>query len=219
MRMGVRLFTAFVFAMRAPFIRRHTERWCLPNMGIHHDRITNRPRRVITRIRARPRRSRVITTRNRSSSSAGIALSRPARKGPACAIAHHRRAGYVRSPLGFATLSHFCALDPVSAHYVKHHFVRGYEVVCDDATMTLPPNRFGAHYCGGALVPEMAQPSEASTELLSHRIVGIIMKTLVLPKPIHCGRDVALMSAEAAESRKVLIPNLEIRQHCRKCRD
>jgi hypothetical protein len=75
--------------------------------------------------------------------------------------------------------------------------------------MTLPPNRFGAHYCGGALVPEMAHPSEASTELFSHRIVGIIMKTLVLPKPIHCGRDVALMSAEAAESREVLILDLK----------
>jgi SOS response associated peptidase (SRAP) len=54
----------------------------------------------------------------------------------------------------FGTLSHFCALDPVSAHYVKHHFVGGYEVVCDDATMTLPPNRFGAHYYGRALVPD-----------------------------------------------------------------
>jgi hypothetical protein len=99
---------------------------------------------------------------------------------------------------------------------VKHHFVRGYQVVRDDATMALPPNRFGAHYCGGALVPEIAQPSEASTELLSHRIVGVIMKTLVLPKPIHCGRDVALLSAKAAESREVLISDLETRQRCRK---
>jgi hypothetical protein len=117
--------------------------------------------------------------------------------------------------LAFGTLGHFFTLDAVSAHYVKHHFVRGYEIVCDDATMTLPPNRFGAHHCAGALVPEMAQPSEAGTELFSHRI--IIMKTLVLPKPIHCGRDVALMSAKAAESRKVLIPDLKIRQRCRKC--
>ena len=37
------------------------------------------------------------------------------------------------------------------------------------------------------------------------------MKTLVLPKAIHCGRDIALVSAEAAESRKVLIPDLKIR--------
>jgi hypothetical protein len=42
------------------------------------------------------------------------------------------------------------------------------------------------------------------------------MKTFVLPKRIHRGRDIALMFAEAAESREVLIPDLEIRQRCRK---
>src|SRR5215813_7250688 len=46
---------------------------------------------------------------------------------------------------------------------------------------------FGAHYCTRTLMPEIAQPIEASTELFSHRIVSIIMKTLVLPKRIHCG--------------------------------
>ena len=116
----------------------------------------------------------------------------------------------------FDTLSHFCALDPVSAHYVKHDLTGGNEVVCDDATVALPPDRFGAHYCTGTLMPETAQPIEASTELFRHRIVGVIMKTLVLPKRIHCGRDIALVSTAAAESCEVLIPDLKIRQRCRK---
>jgi hypothetical protein len=46
----------------------------------------------------------------------------------------------------------------------------------------------------------------------------VIMKTLVLPKRIHSGRDIGLVSMEAAESREVLIPDLKIRQRCRKYR-
>jgi len=65
-------------------------------------------------------------------------------------------------------------------------------------------------------MPESTQPIEAGMELFSHRIVGIIMKTFVLPKRIHRGRDIALASAEAAESREVLIPDLKIGQRCRK---
>jgi hypothetical protein len=42
------------------------------------------------------------------------------------------------------------------------------------------------------------------------------MKALVLPKRIHRGRDVALVSAQAVESREVFIPDLKIRQRCRK---
>jgi len=48
------------------------------------------------------------------------------------------------------------ALDPIRPHYVKHDFVRGHEVVCDDAAMALPPNCFGAHYCTGVLISEIA---------------------------------------------------------------
>ena len=66
--------------------------------------------------------------------------------------------------------------------------------------MTLPPNRFGAHYCSRALMPEIAQPIETRAEFFSHGIIGIIVKTLVLPKAIYCGRDVALVS-KTAESR------------------
>jgi hypothetical protein len=58
---------------------------------------------------------------------------------------------------GFGALGHFCALDPASAHYVKHDFAGGHEVVCDDATMALPPNCFGAHYCTRTLMPEIAE--------------------------------------------------------------
>jgi hypothetical protein len=42
------------------------------------------------------------------------------------------------------------------AYYVKHDFVRGHEVVCDDAAMALPPNCFGAHYCTWVLISEIA---------------------------------------------------------------
>ena len=56
----------------------------------------------------------------------------------------------------FGTLSYFCALDPISPHYVKHDFARGHEVVCDDAAMALPPNCFGAHYCTWVLISEIA---------------------------------------------------------------
>jgi len=100
----------------------------------------------------------------------------------------------------FGTLSYFSPFNPAITHYVKYDVAQGYEVVCNDATMTLPPNRFGAHYCSLALVPEIAQPIKARTEFFSHGIIGIIVKTLVLPKTIHCGRNVALVS-KTAESR------------------
>jgi predicted Zn-ribbon and HTH transcriptional regulator len=64
-------------------------------------------------------------------------------------------------------------------------------------------------------MPEIAQPIETSTEFFSHGIIGIIVKTLVLPKTIYCGRNLALGS-KAAEGRQVLIPNLKTRQGCRK---
>jgi len=51
---------------------------------------------------------------------------------------------------------------------MKHDFFRGHQVVGNDATMALPPNRFGAHYYTPTLMPEIAQPIEASMELFSH---------------------------------------------------
>jgi hypothetical protein len=98
---------------------------------------------------------------------------------------------------------------------VKYDLVGGHEVVCNDARMALPPDSFGAHYCSRALMPEIAQPAESSAEFFGHGIIGIIVKTLVLPKTIYCGRDVALGS-KAAEGPQVLIPNLKTRQRCRK---
>ena len=50
----------------------------------------------------------------------------------------------------------FLRARPDQPHYVKHDFVRGHEVVCDDAAMALPPNCFGAHYCTWVLISEIA---------------------------------------------------------------
>jgi hypothetical protein len=94
-------------------------------------------------------------------------------------------------------LSYFSRFNPAITHYVKHDLVCGYEIVGNDASMTLPPYRFGAHYCSRALVPEVPQPLKTRTEFFSHGIIGIIVKTLILPKPIHCGVNVALVSKTA----------------------
>src|SRR5262249_39050621 len=95
------------------------------------------------------------------------------------------------------TRSHCSLFNPATTHYVKYDLVRGYEIVCNDATMTLPPNRFCAHYCSRALVPETAQSIKTRTEFFSHGIIGIIVETLILPKAIHCGRNVLLVSKTA----------------------
>ena len=56
--------------------------------------------------------------------------------------------------LTFRTLSYFSAFNAPTAHYVEYDLIDSHEVVGDYATMALPPDRFGAHYCSSALMAD-----------------------------------------------------------------
>src|SRR5262245_53414374 len=59
---------------------------------------------------------------------------------------------------------------------------------------------------------ELPQPRETATERWRERVVGIVVKALVLPERVHLRRNVLRFCAQAAERGDVFVSDLESRQ-------
>src|SRR6476659_2142142 len=81
-------------------------------------------------------------------------------------------------------LRHARRLDTVRAENVKHCLPLGAQIISNNETVASPPHRLGAHDRAAPFLSQRAQPIEAVPELRAQRVVGIILKALVLPEPI-----------------------------------
>jgi len=72
------------------------------------------------------------------------------------------------------------------------------QVVRDDPAVAPPPHCLRAHYGAAPDAAQFAQPGEAGTKTGAHRIVGVVVKALVLPEGVDVGRNILRTRAEAA---------------------
>jgi len=103
-------------------------------------------------------------------------------------------------------------LHTVRTKNVKHYIACGDEVIRDNPPVAAPPHCFGAHNDTMLRATEFAKLSKTVAEALAHRVVGIVMKTIVCPKCIHVSGDVALPAAQAAERLQMLMLHIEFRE-------
>jgi hypothetical protein len=92
---------------------------------------------------------------------------------------------------------------------VKHALAGRDEVVGDDPSVTAPPNSFRAHDSAAPRVPELAQMQEPITKMIAQGVVGIVVKTVVVPERVELGRHFARAAAQSPERRDVLIADFE----------
>src|SRR5450759_2024913 len=99
---------------------------------------------------------------------------------------------------------------------MKHPLAGDEQVVRDDSAVAPPPDCLRAHYSATPNTAQFAQPREAGTKAAAHRIVGVVVKSLVFPEGIDVGRTILCARAAHAEFRDLIICNLKIRQGSRK---
>src|SRR6266542_2687394 len=112
---------------------------------------------------------------------------------------------------GLSGFSHPRRLDAVGAENVEHALPCRDQVVCDDAPVAAPPHRLGAHDRATPFMSQCAQMREAASERWGQRIVGKVVKALVLPERIDVGRNI-LPGAQAAQRRHVLVSDCRWRE-------
>src|SRR4029078_9588533 len=99
-------------------------------------------------------------------------------------------------------------LDPFSPHDMKYRFSTCQQVVSNNSAMPAQPNSLRAHDSGRHLVPEINQLSECQSKILAHRVVSVIVETLVLPESIHGWWNVPSRSSQSPQRRKRAIASV-----------
>ena len=84
-------------------------------------------------------------------------------------------------------------------HNVEHALSRRQQIVGNDPAMAAPPEALCTHDGARASARERLQAIEPTPERLARRVVGIVVKTLVLPKRIGGGRYLPLPAAATTE--------------------
>jgi hypothetical protein len=102
--------------------------------------------------------------------------------------------------------------DGVPPENMKHPRVGNEQIVRDDPAMAPPPHCLRTHDSAASDVAQSAQLREAGAKTSAHRIVGVVVKALVLPESVGIGRDIQRAGASAAELRDMLICDPKSRQ-------
>src|SRR5437667_6596096 len=79
------------------------------------------------------------------------------------------------------------------------------QIVGDDSSMAAPPDSLGTHDCSTLASRDLAEFLNALAKSVSHRVVGVVVKALVLPERVLSGRRFAAASAQAAERGEMLV--------------
>src|SRR3954454_15025406 len=102
--------------------------------------------------------------------------------------------------------------DLIGPQYVEYRFPRRQEIVGNYPPMAPPPEGLSAHYCTCLYESHFAKSRQAGPKLATHGVVGIIVKTPILPKRIDVRRHIPLLAAQAAERRDMLVADFKLRQ-------
>ena len=94
---------------------------------------------------------------------------------------------------------------------MKHLLATDDEVVRNDPTMAPPPHCLRTHHGAAPHAAQIAEPDEAGAKTAAHRIVGVVVKTLILLEGIDVRRNIFCACAEAAELGDMLICDLKSR--------
>jgi hypothetical protein len=95
---------------------------------------------------------------------------------------------------------------------MEHLIATDDKVIRDDPTMAPPPYCLRAHHGAAPRAAQSAKPREARPKIVAHRIVGVVVETLILPEGIDVRRNTLCAWAEAAEFGDMLICDLKSRQ-------
>src|SRR3984885_13814684 len=95
---------------------------------------------------------------------------------------------------------------------MKHLITTDDKIIRDYPAMTPPPHCLRAHHGTAPQAAQIAKPREARAKTAAHRIIGVVVKTLILPEGIDLWRNILCAGAEAAEFGDMLICDLKPRQ-------
>src|SRR5437870_2915349 len=98
---------------------------------------------------------------------------------------------------------------------MKHGFAFVQQIVRDDTSMAAPPYRFRTHDCAALAVSQRAQRVETGPERSGHRVICIIMETVVVPKGVYGRRNAMFPSAQTAERREVIVGDVKLSKRSR----
>src|SRR6266566_4469789 len=93
----------------------------------------------------------------------------------------------------------------------------GHQIVGDDTPVAPPPQRFRTHDGAASVAPQLAQVRETGTKRIAHGVVGIVVKTIVLPECVDIRWHVAFAAAQAAKRHNVLISDSKRHERPRQC--
>ena len=97
-------------------------------------------------------------------------------------------------------------------HDVPHRLVGRDQPVGHDAAVTAPPERLRAHDGDALLLTFFAQLGQPFTVRRMQRVIGIVVKALVVPEAVDLWRHVAAASTAPAQCGQVLVVDAEGRQ-------
>ena len=100
-------------------------------------------------------------------------------------------------------------LSPPWPDNMENRFTLSQEVVCDNSSMTSPPYGLSAHNGTALRVTEIKELREAVAKTFTHRVVGIVVKAVVLPKRIDACWHIAILAAQTAKCRNMPMSNSE----------
>lgn len=99
-------------------------------------------------------------------------------------------------------------LNVSGAQDMKNRLARCDQVVSDDAPVTSPPHGFRAHHCAAQCVSQISQLGESGTEGAGHRVIGVVVKALVVPEGVYRRWGVPQLASKSSKRRDVDVTNL-----------
>jgi len=85
-----------------------------------------------------------------------------------------------------------CFVDTTSAEDMKNSFSINKQIISDNPAVAPPPEGLRTHDGASLTMTELAQLPESRLKFTAHRVVCIIVKTLVLPESIGLDRNASL---------------------------
>src|SRR6187401_916778 len=89
--------------------------------------------------------------------------------------------------------------DSIGPENVKYPLAGDEEIVRDDPAVAAPPHCLRAHHGAAPEMAKFAQPCQARLKNVAHRIVGVIVKTLIFPETVDVGWDFSRPRAPTAQ--------------------
>ena len=108
-------------------------------------------------------------------------------------------------------------IDCPRPEYVKHSLVRCEKIVRNDPAVAAPPYHFSAHHGTAPGAPQLPQLGEAQMETAAHRVVGIVVETLIFPIPVYAWWNVLRVRTSTSQLRNIFVSDVKARQCLRKC--